>query len=132
MHYTKQEIFNLSVTGVVNQGGPSRIDDDLDFGCAYRGDDGRKCGIGHLIKDEDYNPVSDKESLSIWSVIEKGFLPEYIPQTTIEEKNFLNDMQEGHDLVLFDDGDVEYYIEHMEELAISNDLTMPVLKSLDD
>ncbi len=50
-------------------------------GCAYRGQKGRKCAIGVLIKDEDYNPSfegkSSSESKDINSLLESyGLDPE--------------------------------------------------------
>ena len=48
---TIQEIFDKSVIGVIKQGKKSL---DLN-GCAYRGFNGNKCAIGHLITDDHYN-----------------------------------------------------------------------------
>ncbi len=47
----RQEVFNKVVRGLHLQGGPSIGDG----GCLYRGPNGRKCGIGHLITDEHYD-----------------------------------------------------------------------------
>lgn len=52
---TKQAIFNRALDGVVRQGGPSMNGP----GCAYRGDEGRACGIGQLIDDQYYDPAFD-------------------------------------------------------------------------
>ena len=49
---TMQEAFNKSVLGVVAQGHPS-IENGF---CLYRGPNGCKCALGHLIADEHYHP----------------------------------------------------------------------------
>lgn len=49
---TKQEMFDIVVPALLRQGVKS-----LDFTggkCQYRGTDGRKCAVGHLIPDEIY------------------------------------------------------------------------------
>jgi hypothetical protein len=55
---TEQEIFDKALQGVRAQGGGSwRHDFGAHAGyCAYRGDDGSKCAVGHLILDEYYLP----------------------------------------------------------------------------
>lgn len=47
---TLQELFDRVVTALIRQGRPSLNDS----ACAYRGDDGAKCAVGHLISDEVY------------------------------------------------------------------------------
>lgn len=47
---TLQQLFDRVVTAVLKQGRPSVTDG----GCAYRGDDGAKCAVGHLITDAVY------------------------------------------------------------------------------
>ena len=58
---TKQETFDIAVRGVILQGGPSVRNTESGRRCVYRGPNGRKCGVGHLISDEYYNPDSDKK-----------------------------------------------------------------------
>ncbi len=48
------ELVNLVFDGLINQGGCSKSSDG---GCMYRGDGGRKCGAGLLIRDEDYKEI---------------------------------------------------------------------------
>lgn len=49
----KQELFSKSVIGVYAQGKPSR--DPVTLDCQYRGPDGLKCAVGHVMPDEVYN-----------------------------------------------------------------------------
>lgn len=56
---TRQEIFDLAYTGLAAQGFelsllPDKGDGSL-TGCAYRGEDNRRCAIGHCIPDDAYN-----------------------------------------------------------------------------
>lgn len=66
MTLTHQQIFDKALSGVRQQGGPSRADNG--GLCAYRGADGRKCGVGHLIDDAHYSPTI--ESLGVQVVHE--------------------------------------------------------------
>lgn len=43
-----QEIFDIAAQGVIKQGTPSFKNGR----CRYRGDDGCKCGVGHLLPDD--------------------------------------------------------------------------------
>jgi len=54
---TAQEILNKAYKGVMDQGGPSLSGNGL--GCKYRSESGRACGVGHLVKDEDYSEEFD-------------------------------------------------------------------------
>ena len=47
---TKQEFFNKSVAGVIKQGALSK---NFTGHCLYRGPDGLKCAIGHVINDDE-------------------------------------------------------------------------------
>jgi hypothetical protein len=49
----KQELFEKAVNGLLAQGVPSY---DSSRSCMYRGLNGTKCAIGHLIPDELYDP----------------------------------------------------------------------------
>lgn len=46
----KQQIFDTAVAALIKQGEPS-----YRYGCYYRGQNGTKCAIGHLIPDEKYS-----------------------------------------------------------------------------
>lgn len=54
----EQKAFDIAVTAVLKQGRQSRdVEDDI---CLYRGEDGKKCVIGHLISDEFYKPEMEE------------------------------------------------------------------------
>lgn len=63
-----QEIFDRVAEGLLGQGGPS-MSDRFDETCAYRGVDGRKCAIGHLIPDEKYFPDLEGKCVSDGNVL---------------------------------------------------------------
>lgn len=50
---TKQQVFDLVVAGLHSQGYKRSVSED-GLTCRYRGAYGRKCSIGHLIDDEEY------------------------------------------------------------------------------
>lgn len=56
----QQLMFNAAVLGVIGQGGKSINTNGLS--CAYRGEKGAKCAVGHLIPDEKYEPIWDSYS----------------------------------------------------------------------
>jgi hypothetical protein len=80
----RQIAFDIAVSGIIAQGGRS----DSDGGtCAFRGERGRKCAIGFLIKDEDYRP--EFETFGLTNVI---------TATNIRlDLGFMLAMQELHD-----------------------------------
>ncbi|MBY3543639.1 hypothetical protein HFN71_28560 [Rhizobium laguerreae] len=47
-----QEVFDAAYLGLATQGFAQSKSDQ--FGCAYRGEGGTKCGVGHLIPDDKY------------------------------------------------------------------------------
>ena len=54
---TPQEVFDTVVAALVKQGRKSLAengDPSISKDCRYRGDDGLKCAIGHLIPDDEY------------------------------------------------------------------------------
>lgn len=51
----KQTIFDAALSGVRAQGGPSVLNN----GCAYRGENGRKCGVGHLLRDDEVDEANN-------------------------------------------------------------------------
>lgn len=47
-----QEVFNKAVMGVIEQGGPAiKMNTVGSKSCAYRGNDGAKCAVGHILPD---------------------------------------------------------------------------------
>lgn len=54
-----QEAFFKAASGILRQGRKSEMLMPGDLQCAYRGDGGAKCAIGHLMSDEAYRPHFD-------------------------------------------------------------------------
>ena len=64
----KQGLLDKMPTGLAKQGWlQSRYPDGR--GCCYRGPDGLKCAVGHVIPDELYDPIMDKNLGDIGDVI---------------------------------------------------------------
>lgn len=88
---SKQEAFETVVRGLYAQGGPSF--DDLHHGpgiCKYRGAEGRKCAVGHLIPDEKYVPELECN-------IVDNFSPEFLDTFAFNLEE-LQELQHAHDL----------------------------------
>lgn len=54
---TNQEMFDKAVAGLAAQGFRRSVlnEGELEECCQYRGPDGMKCALGHVISDEQYN-----------------------------------------------------------------------------
>ena len=88
---TPQEMFNKAYLGILDQGKQSR---DGNF-CKYRGPNGLKCAVGHLI-DDDIALAWDKRTFSsIMEIRETKRFP--IPEHIRENRVFLRQMQVAHD-----------------------------------
>lgn len=88
----RQHILNTVAEKLIEQGVPAMVFSD-DMGmkvCAYRGDDGRRCAVGHLIPDYAYR--SDMENVSVDLLIERGWMPE-----GLRDAEFLEALQGAHD-----------------------------------
>jgi hypothetical protein len=88
-----QELFDRAVKGILQQGKPSRASAN----CLYRGPEGAKCAVGHLISDEQIKTFKIKEGDAA-----DGFHPDlyatlmpgvYVPTA----KSFLLSLQMVHD-----------------------------------
>lgn len=120
---TKQEIFDIVWKGILSQGGPSL---NHLYGCAYRGENNRKCAAGLLISDEDYTKDYEGEVVST-TVPNK--LTEYF-----ESKNlniaFIAKLQSVHDNAWCDSETDEDFLKNwksrMRNLALCEELKTPV------
>jgi hypothetical protein len=121
---TPQEIFNTAYLAVIEQGRPS-VKKDGD--CAYRGVEGAKCAIGHLIDDATAERWDKYGSTDIYSVSRKAKIkPDWL-DSNIE---LLRDIQGCHDIALWEkDGFVEDYKQRMLWVAKSYNLTVPELSA---
>lgn len=92
--YTKQEIFDFVVEKLRAQGCASVNP----FGrCLYRGPDGLKCAIGHMIPDELYRPGWDDygDNASFLVVKRMGLAPNQILDFLDEAQRDLHDKLSG-------------------------------------
>jgi hypothetical protein len=91
----KQEIFDTVVKHLANQQVASRKnalqDGNLMMVCAYRGDNGTKCAVGCLIKDEDYH--TSMEAIPVDRLASEDSLPVYL----LEHVALLEALQLAHD-----------------------------------
>jgi len=88
---TKQGLL-LSIRAVIAQGKKSVNDEDL---CMYRGFDGLKCAIGHLIPDSKYSPYIEDKVLVSGRVVEELFPKKY--KTDSNWINLFTTLQTQHD-----------------------------------
>ena len=82
-----QQLFDLAVAGVLQQGKPAITELGS---CRYRAPDGSKCAIGQLIPDEKYRKSFEDMSLDGVALTALG----------IEDRNtviMLGDLQQAHD-----------------------------------
>jgi hypothetical protein len=84
----KQRWFVRAVNGLAGQGFKRSMSPTN--GCLYRGPNGTKCAIGHLIRDRDYRPYFEGLPITNCFLI-LGNTPNN------EEQFFLYDLQECHD-----------------------------------
>ena len=98
---TRQDIFNISASGLLKQGKASKDSSS----CMYRGPNGLKCAIGMLIPDELYKPRFEGYSASGFGV-RKALVKAGVPNT-VAFVNFLVRLQKVHDDHLVEDWDCE-------------------------
>lgn len=89
---TAQQAFDYVVTRLADQRGPAMRQDTSS--CVYLSDDGRKCAVGHVIRDEDYRPALEGDTVA--SLIDK--LRDTASWRLIASNvNFWKSMQRAHD-----------------------------------
>jgi hypothetical protein len=100
-----QEIFDYVTPLLFAQGQrsmlPSQFPDDEDGEptCAYRGEGGLRCAIGHIIPDELYNPNIEGEGVggTVLQSVLKEIIPSKYGVTYAGLGKFLGDLQDVHD-----------------------------------
>lgn len=98
---TTKELVLKAITGVIKQGRKSYGKDDV---CAYRGPEGLKCAVGHLIDDKFYD--IGLEGKGVLDVVIKESIEDSIGRkVTKKEVDYLRILQCCHD-------DVPTYSEH--------------------
>ena len=87
---TLQEIFDTAYLGLAKQGFEPSMKGDT---CMYRCADGRKCAVGHLIPDEQYDPSLETNTV----YIKRVWVAAGIPDELVEAVGVL---QHAHDKAL--------------------------------
>lgn len=97
-----QEIFTKAVNGLRKQAAKSfRITHSRGEECAYRGEEGRKCAIGHVLPDEKYCP--EMEGLPVTELRNDFEVDSIIMPSDLSESDgiaFLIRLQSIHDSYL--------------------------------
>ena len=110
---TNQEAFDIAAVGMIKQGARSLVDPGPDGSnaCAYRGEDGMKCGVGFLIPDELYD--EDMEGLNAEGLIKRW------PSLGLEDVAVLcTEIQAMHD-----EFDPDYWASELALMAKAYDLS---------
>ncbi len=128
---TRQEMFNKAYIGVILQGGPSVTSDaDGSLSCAYLdGDTGRKCGVGHLLTDEELADVGSLKGSVFclreeWYQISTKPIPAWL---NTSHMSFLSNLQDAHDEAYYRDGAdyITHFLKEMDKVAKDYELTVP-------
>ena len=91
-----QVLFDKACAGVIDQGAQSLMPGDNST-CAYRGTDGKKCAVGHLLSDEQIAMYGIKEMDNPEKFV-SPLLCELVPGVlTGIAVEFLSDLQDAHD-----------------------------------
>lgn len=112
---TAQEIFNTVWAAMIAQGEQSR-----DGGaCLYRGPQGLKCAVGHLLTDDEARAVPNGSS--VLSLYADGFLPERLHPHI----DLLIGLQRAHDHEAIEDEWLETFKKRARRIANGFNLTVP-------
>ena len=127
---TPQQVFDAALFGIRAQKYMRSVSSVTD-GCVYRGDHGRKCGIGHAVPDAVYTPAFDNPDDGFSSGIDSLLEREdeiYEPLRVLFKDvplGLLTLVQRAHDRYLDDAGSAEgakQWEYHMASLAKLFDL----------
>lgn len=88
--YTNQTAFDTSAAGLLNQNCKS---ESFHIGCAYRGPNDTKCGIGFLIDDDQYTGLVNVEGQLVAALRQRG----QVPQLDDVNMGLLERIQAVHD-----------------------------------
>ncbi len=104
---TKQQAFDLSVNGIRAQGYRRSVAADSPS-CMYRGPDGLKCTVGHMIPDELYAPALENSSAYMFNGQNQYAAGPVLPITSLlSGKGVIDvatDLQQLHDAM-----DAQYF-----------------------
>lgn len=113
---TKQEVFDKAVGGLLTQGCQSLKGGNKNE-CMYRGDNGTKCAVGHLIDDDNYRPNVEGHNIYAKEV-QVALLASRVDITDDEIFELLQSLQRIHD-----ESSLDLWRERLEEIADYNNLT---------
>ena len=117
---TPQEMFDKAYLGVIAQGCKS---EKTNGECAYRGQNGSKCGIGHLIPDDLARAWDDRTNSSIAHIRSTKAYP--IPDFIVNNRPLACALQDAHDRC--DNTDfVKEFKYRMSKVAADFKLTQPL------
>lgn len=117
----KQEIFDTVYKALLEQGEPS-VNNGV---CAYRGANGNKCAVGHMISDDLYDPEFEGFGLEL--------IPEHIinhivgsvdEYEYVERTSLLHKLQKAHDKQMRLYG-LDEWKKRMKEIANEFNLVFP-------
>jgi len=122
--FDRQEIFNKAYLGLKSQGfqrsfGSYFVEKIPNVGCLYRGPNGRKCAVGHLIPDEAYSETLEgRRADSLLVVSAMGFCAVNVIDGA---GDFLTKLQRCHD----ECEEPETMKNNLIDFARSHNLTVP-------
>lgn len=124
---TEQEIFDAAVNGLAKQGFERSVGTHNNGACAYRGEFGMKCAIGHVLSDEDLQTKNGSYEGTLRELPEraKHRLGIEVLDTEVLDTprfNFLCQLQMAHD------GAVDtptYMKKELQWFAAKHNLTIP-------
>lgn len=122
-----QEIFNQAYVAVMHQGCKSL---NYNRGCQYRGPDGLKCAIGHLIDDATAKAWDRRSANDIASIARARNVKYKVPDWILKNFTLVADIQAAHDRVEpnFGLAFITAFKGRMERVAQDHNLTVPDLE----
>lgn len=112
-----QEIFDTACAALIKQGRLSVSETGV---CQYRGLDGAKCAVGHLIPDEEYNSMMDAPGGNCWTRRQVALKLDV-------HDDFLFDLQRCHDQARDPDNFVGHFKSNARRLAKNYNLNPEIL-----
>ena len=90
----RQDHFNKAYLGVIAQGGPSKREFMSGETCAYLGNNGRKCAVGHILTEDELKVMGAfcGSVIDLWD----EFFRDY-DHPFSQDATFYEDMQDAHD-----------------------------------
>lgn len=131
---TKQEVFDIVYKGLAAQGWVRSISND--GGCAYRGNEGRKCAAGYLFSDADLEKMEPiviahrywdscvpeaQVKADVNCKTSSGHIIQHVRHDLAEHITFISRLQAAHD----QSRTAEYMKRQFDRIAVDQGLTIP-------